>query len=60
LAPVPVGRLVFGGVTLGCTETESLADDSVEFELLQEAKQKTSALRMIVCFMINRIWQQFL
>jgi hypothetical protein len=35
-------------------------DDSVEFELLQEAKQKTSALRMIVCFMINRIWQQFL
>jgi hypothetical protein len=50
---VPVGRLVFGGVTLDCTETESGPDDSVEFELLQDAKQKTRAARRIVSFMIN-------
>jgi hypothetical protein len=50
---VPVGRLDFGGVTFDSTETESVADDSVEFELLQDAKQKTSALRRIVSFMIK-------
>ena len=53
LAPVPVGRLVFGGITSEFTETESLPDDSVEFELLQDAKQKIRAARAIVSFMIN-------
>jgi hypothetical protein len=47
-----VGRLVFGGVTVEFTETESFLDDSFEFELLQDAKQKTNAAKMIKRFMI--------
>jgi len=47
-----VGTLVVGGVTLEFTETESVADDSLEFELLQAAKQKTIDDKINIRFMI--------
>ena len=58
--PVPVGALVTGGVMLEFTETESLPEDFLEFELLQDAKQNTIAIRRIECFMIESlIWNVY-